>query len=304
MSVRSGLRDNSDASIKLLWAETSSKNIPTDSLLNNSSYLDARRTLNQQSISHSLNHVNRLEVQGPSITAINSELKKQEIKRWSNFTRTLPESSFKFVRKALQQQLATAANMKRWGRSVNNLCTLCQAIQTNKHVLSNCSAPGPLSRYSVRHNNILTILIEYLISVLPSSSTFYADLPHRAPISTIFHTLRPDLVIQLNNKIMVLELTVCHETNFSAARERKISKYCNLKNYLVPPFLNQDIILSTVEVSVLGFIADLNPLCKLLNLRKFPDLVLNKLSLTAIDHSKQIFYNRNVSVIEDVIYSV
>ena len=266
LSVRSGLRDNSDPSIQLLWTETSSKNIPIDSLLNNSNYLDARRTLNQQSISRSLNHVNSLETQGPLISAINTELKKQEIKRWSNFTLALPEGVFKFARKALQQQLATAANMKRWGRSADNVCTLCKSVQTNKHVLSNCSSPGPLSRYSKRHNSVLTILVEYLTSVLPSSNTLYVDLPHRTPISTIFHTLRPDLVVHHNNKIMVLELTVCHETNFTAARERKISKYCNLKNYLVPPFLSQNLIFSTVEVSVLGFIADLNPLCKLLNL--------------------------------------
>ncbi len=295
LSVRAGLRDNSDGTIRLLWRETSSKNIPTDSLLNNSNYLEARRTLNQQSISHSLSHVNNLEIQGPSISAINTELKKQEIKRWSNFTATLPESIFKFVRKALQNQLATASNMKRWGRSVNNLCTLCKTVQTNKHVLSNCSSPGPLSRYSERHNSILTILVDYLASVLPSSNTLYVDLPNMTPISTIFNTLRPDLVINLNNKLMVFELTVCHETNFAAARERKISKYCNLKNYLVPPFLNQNIVVSTVEVSVLGFIADLNPLSKLLNLRKLPESVLNKMSLTAIEHSKMIYCNRNVS---------
>src|SRR6184192_2308498 len=99
LSVRAGLRDNSDGTIRLLWTETSLKNIPTDSLLNNSNYPEARRTLNQQSISHSLSHVNNLEIQGPSISAINTELKKQEIKRWSNFTATLPESIFKLLEK-------------------------------------------------------------------------------------------------------------------------------------------------------------------------------------------------------------
>ena len=194
--------------------------------------------------------------------------------------------------------------MKRWGRVADNFCTLCKTVQTNKHVLSNCSASGPVSRYSKCHNSILTILAEYLISVLPSSNTLYVDLPHRPSISTIFNTLRPDLVIHHNSKILVLELTVCHEINFTAARERKISKYCNLKNCLVPPFLNHSIILSTVEVSVLGFIADLNPMCKLLNLAKFPESVLNKMSLTAIEHSKMIYCNRNVSDVEDNICSI
>src|SRR6266516_2782197 len=95
-----------------------------------------------------------------------------------------------------------------------------------------------------------------------------------------------------------MEFTVCHEANSIAARERKFNKYCNLQIYLVPPFLNHNIFLSTVEISVLDFIVDLNPLCKLLNLGKFPESVLNKISLTAIEHSKNIYYNRNVRTLK------
>ena len=201
LSVRAGLRDNRDAKIQLLWAETSPKNVLIDSLLNNSTFPEARRFLNQQSLSTNMNHINSLQIQGPSISTINAELKTQEINRWANLSLTLPESSFKFVRKALQQQLATAANMKRCrGRATSNLCTLCNEIQTNTHVLSNCSSPGPLSCYSKRRNTILSILVEYLTSMLPPS--LYADLPQKTSYQhqTIFHTLRPDLAIHINNR--------------------------------------------------------------------------------------------------------
>ena len=184
--------------------------------------------------------------------------------------------------------------MKRWGRSLCNLCTLCRCAQTNKHVLSNCSAPGPLSRYSNRHNNILAIITDYLTSILPSSHSLYVDLPNRKPISTIFKTLRPDLVIYFNNKLFVFELTVCHETNFSAAKERKINKYQNLKNNLNFCFLNNDIDIATVEISTLGFVSGLNSFCDLLKFRPFPESILNKITSTAIDHSKKIYHNRNV----------
>ena len=182
LSVRAGLRDNKDASIRLLWAETSYKNVPIDAFLLNTSFLDARRNLTNDSTSRSLAHVNSLEIQGTLVSSINSCLSSQEISRWSKYTLTLLESSFKFVRKALQQQLATAANMKRWGRSAANLCTLCSAVQTNKHVLSNCSSPSTLHRYSNRHNSILTILAEYFKSVLPSTHSLFVDLPTENPI--------------------------------------------------------------------------------------------------------------------------
>ena len=132
-----------------------------------------------------LEHISNLIVQGGAFSSINSELNSREIGRWSRLTTSLPDFSFKFVRKAIQQQLATAANMVKWGRATSNLCSLCNQIQTNKHVLSNCSSPGLLSRYTKRHNEILAILVEHLSSILTSHSVF-ADLPEKPPVSTVF----------------------------------------------------------------------------------------------------------------------
>ena len=102
------------------------------------------------------------------------------------------------------------------------------------------------------------------------------------------------MVICFNRKITVLELTVCHETNFAAAKQRKLDKYCSLKNFLNINFLDHDISIATVEVSVLGFISDFSTFCNLLKINKFPASILNKITLTAIEHSKKIYYNRDV----------
>ena len=161
-----------------------------------------------------------------------------EIKRWSNCTQNLSEADFKFFKKALQQQLATAANMHRWDRSTSNLCSLCNWVQTNKHILSNCSAPGPLARCTQRHDLILRALVDFLISALPSSSTVFSDLPGPNPINQLFKSLRPDIAILSNNKVTALELTVCHESNFKSAKERKLLKYKDLKSNLKPTFSN------------------------------------------------------------------
>ena len=284
--------------MRLLWEMTSHKNIPTDTLLLNSNFPEASRKLSLESLSGSLNHIESLVLQGPSISSINSTLKKAEIKRWSNLSLSLPDSTFKFVRKALQNQLATAANMQRWHRTLSNLCCLCKSIQTNKHVLSNCSFPGSLSRYTVRHNSILTIISDYLKATLPSSFTLYVDLPNNNSISSLFDSLRPDLAIMSPKKITVLELTVCHETNFSPAKLRKIDKYKNLHHYLNPSFSNYVIKIFTLEVSVLGFISDPTPFLDDLKMKTIPPSILKNITLSAIEHSKNIYYNRDNSVID------
>ena len=104
LSVRAGLRDNDDPNMRLLWEMSSSKNIPTDALILNSNLPEANHKLLQESVTTSLNHVKSLIIQGPSISSVNSELDKKEIKRWSNLSLTLPDNIFKFVRKGFQNQ--------------------------------------------------------------------------------------------------------------------------------------------------------------------------------------------------------
>ena len=128
---------------------------------------------------------------------------------------------FKFVRKAIQQQLRTASNLTRWGKSSDPKCPLCQQIQTNKHVLSNCSSNIALQRYTDRHDKVLSILTDWFMHNCKSDRTIYADLDGSKynQVSDIFISLRPDIAIVGPNKsIDVLELTICHETNVSKSR--------------------------------------------------------------------------------------
>ena len=152
LTKRSSLKTNRDAEMQAIWRETSVKNVEIDSRLLTNDLITAKRGLNSEFVSKCLDHVDTLTVQGPLISSINSVLKKSEISRWSQITNKLPEASFKFVRKGVQQQLATASNLMKWGRTQSNLCLFCKIIQTNKHVLSNCSTEGSLARYTDRHN--------------------------------------------------------------------------------------------------------------------------------------------------------
>jgi len=78
------------------------------------------------------------------------------------------------------------------------------------------------------------------------------------------------------------------------AEEKKINEYQNLKKNVDYCLLNSDIDIATVEVSTLDFVSELNSFCNLLKFRPFPESILNKITFTAIDHSKKICHNRKV----------
>jgi hypothetical protein len=158
------------------------------------------------------------------LTAVTNILNKSEISRWSNEISNVSDWILKFVRKAVIQQLATNANMKRWGRSESENCALCSKIQTNKHVLSNCSSEHALLRYRGRHDAVLEILAQWIFNSILKGYSLYADLTDSRykPLNEIFQTLRPDIVVVWEKSIVALELTVCHETNFSSSKEYKL----------------------------------------------------------------------------------
>ena len=160
---------------------------------------------------------------------------------------------FDFVRKALLNQLPTKANLMRWGRSTSNLCPLCNAVQSNKHVLSNCSNAVVLKRYTERHNKILSILATWLLTKIDKESSLFADLPGFMQTSDLFNSVRPDLALKKDNKVLVIELTICHEINLTSSKSFKEVKYKSIANHKSEVIKDCSISLSTCEISVLGF---------------------------------------------------
>src|SRR5580692_12109050 len=176
---------------------------------------------NYSFLSSDLNHLFNLQLQGVIIQSVTAQLNKSEIARWGHCILSLPEACFKFARRAFINQLASASNLVRWGRGLSNLCILCNAIQTNKHILSNCSSA--LARYTVRHDSLLSIIVDYLNTAI-KDATLYSDLKGAKSVSHCFKSLRPDIVIVSASakRVVSIELTVYHETNFESARLRKM----------------------------------------------------------------------------------
>ena len=177
----------------------------------------------------------------------------------------LPSTLFTFVRKAFQQQLATAANLFRWKKTDSEKWPLCGGRQTSNHrpTLNNCASPSALARYKRRHDGILEILAQWITSMVREEGQVFVDLvghPNNQ-IADIFTSLRPDIVVKHRKRISTLELTICHETNVIASRTYKQKKYKDLSRNLRPEFASLKISNYTIEITSLGIISDIGDLC-------------------------------------------
>ena len=265
----------------------------TDSLLIANGSKKAKQILIKSQVEEASNHLLGLPYQGKSIEMVTEQIPKKYIALWSNLMETLPGFLFNFVRKALQSQLPTKANLLRWGRSSSNLCPLCNSIQSNKHVLSNCNNATVLQRYTQRHDKILFILATWLQSKLDKQSSLFADLPDFQQTSDLFNRIRPDLALKKGNKICAIELTICHETNLVSSKAYKENKYTNIDNHKSEIIQDCTVVLSTCEISVLGFVQfDSTSLTDFI-IPHFDDNFLHNISRCVIQSSFDIYAHRD-----------
>ena len=191
-------------------------------------------------------------------------------------------------------QLPTLHNLKLWNCSSTNQCPRCGMDQTNKHVLSNCSSSDALAQYSSRHNCILELIAKWIVPQLKSNQVLYCDLsvPGARQVCDLFNRVRPDLAIVSPNKIVVGELTVCHETNLVKSRDYKLQKYSNLDVVRTEEFSRRAVLVHTIEVSTLGFVVAEPNFFKNGGIPNFDPLLVKELSRAAILSSRSIYVNR------------
>src|SRR6218665_3843592 len=167
--------------------------------------------LNERRKRKAVEHIASLKIQGKTFNAVNDAFQGKLISKWSQMTQNiLPSTLFTFVRKASQQQLATAANLFRWKKRDSDKCPLCGGRQTHKHTLNNCASPSALARYKRRHDGILEILAQWITSMVREEGQVFVDLvghPNNQ-IADIFTSLRPDIVVKHRKRISTLELTI------------------------------------------------------------------------------------------------
>jgi hypothetical protein len=295
LSKRNALRLSKNISVRELWATSSSMaNTKIDDLLCKLNFKGALKYIKDEQLNVSVSHFLGLSSQGQISKIICDTIFPKEIENWKKSIEQLPSFAHNFVRKAMTNQLPTLKNLKLWGCSNTDLCPRCGLCQSNKHVLSNCSAPEVLARYLERHNKILRLIVSWLKPKLNSTAKLYCDLSTDGTrhISDLFNGVRPDLAIVDSTKIDVLELTVCHETNLKSSRNFKLNKYANISSARSSLIRELPVRVFTIEVSTLGFTV-IEPLfLDSWDLPKFSPSFLSDITKTVVLASHDIYGKR------------
>ena len=178
-----------------------------------------------------LDHAKSLRVQGQ----LHHLVDDTAASLWSEVVQKLPPECMKFALNAAQDTLPHNANLSMWRREagLSSLCKLCGKRQTLLHVLNHCQVALELRRYNQRHDNVLQVIVESLQSQCPPQYQIMADPPdstYHFPSTVASTDLRPDLVVWSDTQqvLVLAELTVCFETNFVDASQRKRDKYQDL----------------------------------------------------------------------------
>ena len=147
---------------------------------------------------------------------------------------------------------------------MNTKCMLREhSAPTIFHILNGCPVALDQDRYSWRHDSVLMKIVKGLKQLLPPVYNLYSDLdgcrasdnpPATIPPELLVTTARPDIGIINGSDVLLLELTVPHNSKQSIieAHRRKEGKvnYCCLLEDLENIGLNSTLI--SLEIGSLG----------------------------------------------------
>ena len=195
-----------------------------------------------------------LPVQGLLFTTITT-LGTDPTKIWTDAIRSLPNECYKFVLNAAHDTLPHNSNLHLWKKKPNPSCPLCgHQRQTLLHVLNNCETALHHRRYNRRHDEVLKEIASFINVNLKVSQNMIADLSSQTyliPSHLPCTDLRPDIIWwdEHSKRTVLVELTICFDTLFKQAAERKRRKYFDLceNNH-------HDVSLITLEVGSRGVI--------------------------------------------------
>ena len=146
---------------------------------------------------------------------------------WSSAQSRLPKNIFNFTIRHINNSLPTRKHMVRWGLSSSADCSFCFSPESLLHVISGCKEYLNEGRFTWRHDSVLNFIASNLTCV--KGSKLYVDLPGFITPSIITDDeLRPDLLLAIENKLYILELTVGFETNLKINSDQKLKKYLPL----------------------------------------------------------------------------
>ena len=136
----------------------------------------------------------------------------------------LSDEHRKFAINSAVDTLPHNANLHLWRKRNDDVCPLCGDRQTLIHVLNACPVALQARRYNHRHDTVLRKIVAVVSDHLLQTETLTSDLSdYQFPHHIVPTSLRPDIAWwdDTRKKLSLAELTICFETSFKGAAERK-----------------------------------------------------------------------------------
>ena len=183
----------------------------------------AKHLCQEEDDHHNLSGLQQLEKQGHMSCCSTSE--GAEV--WGRALSGVADEHLKFALNSGVDTLPHNANLCLWRKCSSDSCPLCGERQTLVYVLHSCKQALKTRRYN-RHDAVLTEIRAVLETYTSPPASLSTDLgSYLFPQHIVSTDLRPDVVWwdDTRNKICLVELTICFESSFHNAAERKKIRY-------------------------------------------------------------------------------
>ena len=194
---RKALQSSPNEDIDKLWMETSDyKNIQYDTYKNTKDVLSTIRKQHEDKLKH------HLISQGSFFSNVikYSTISLNSI--WSSVQSKLPKNIFNFTIRYVNNTLPTQKNLQKWGISTTSECAFCLSPETLLHVVAGCNTYLNEGHFTWRRDSVLNLIASMLKPL--NCSKLYADLTgYISPSVVTGDTLRPDLVLTIENKVYI-----------------------------------------------------------------------------------------------------
>ena len=147
---------------------------------------------------------------------------------WGRASSGVADEHLKFALNSAVDTLPHNANLCLWRKCSSDSCPLCGERQTLVHVLNSCKQTLKTRRYNRCHDAVLTKIRAVLATYTSPPTSLSTDLgSYHFPQHIVSTDLRPDVVWwdDTRKKMCLVELTICFESSFQNAAERKTIKY-------------------------------------------------------------------------------
>ena len=214
---------------------------------------------------------------------------------WGRALMDLSDEHRKFAINSAVDTLPHNANLHLWRKRNDDACPLCGDRQTLIHVLNACPVALQARRYNHRHDAVLRKIVAVVSNHLLPTETLTSDLSnYQFPHHIVPTSSRPDIVWwdDTKKKLNLVELTICFETSFDGAAERKQAKYVELQQRAQDKGFKATF---TVEVGSRGIINNpgFTKLKKELLSEREVSTMVKDISIETIMQSHQIWCQRN-----------